>query len=112
MAALMLRPSIITFLDIITRAGDLELDLEDVIIGSPSAMIGKNLKEVQIPQKIGLTVLAIQKNSSSEMQFNPNPNIPFEQGDALIVLGTFEQISKLRELAGDDGRRHPVQSEL
>lgn len=32
MAALMLRPSVISFLDIITHAGDVVLDLEDVVI--------------------------------------------------------------------------------
>lgn len=112
MAALMLRPSIITFLDILTRAGDLELDLEDVIIGAKSEMIGQTLKDIQIPQKIGLTVLATKKVTDADIQFNPNPNIPFSLGDSLIVLGTMAQIAKLRELADDDGRRHPVESKL
>lgn len=105
MASLVLRPTIISFLDTITRAGNVELDLEDVVIGASSSMCNQSLKQIQIPQKIGLTVLATKKKDVGEIRFNPNPNEPFEPGDSIIVLGTSEQITKLRELAQDDGER-------
>lgn len=105
MAALVLRPTIISFLDTITRAGEIELDLEDIIIGADSSMCNQTLKQIQIPQKIGLTVLATKKENSEEIKFNPNPNEKLGFGDSLIVLGTPEQISELRELAKDDGIR-------
>ncbi len=43
MAAVMLRPTVISFLDIITRAGEVVLDLEDVLIGEKSELAGINL---------------------------------------------------------------------
>lgn len=105
MAALVLRPTIISFLDTITRAGDIELDLEDIIIGKSSPMCNQSLKQIQIPQKIGLTVLATKKEFSNEIKFNPDPNEQLSYGDSLIVLGTPEQILELRKLADDDGER-------
>lgn len=105
MAALVLRPTIISFLDTITRAGDVELDLEDIIIGPESSMRNQSLKELQIPQKIGLTVLATKKDGSENIKFNPDPNEKLLSGDSIIVLGTPEQISELRKLADDDGER-------
>ena len=51
MASLMLRPTVISFLDIITRAGEVILDLEDVVICKNSSLIDKNLKEAKIPEK-------------------------------------------------------------
>lgn len=105
MAALVLRPTIISFLDTITRAGDVELDLEDIIIGPASSMCNQSLKQVQIPQKIGLTVLATKKENSTKIKFNPDPNEQLKPGDSIIVLGTQEQISELRKLADDDGER-------
>ncbi|MDO4753399.1 MAG: potassium channel protein [Bacillota bacterium] len=105
MASLVLRPTIISFLDTITRAGDVELDLEDIMIGAASSMCNQSLKQVQIPQKIGLTVLATKKKDSTEIRFNPDPNEAFRPGDSIIVLGTPEQIIALRELADDDGER-------
>lgn len=105
MAALVLRPTIISFLDTITRAGDVELDLEDIIIGESSPMCDRSLKQIQIPQKIGLTVLATKKSHSKDIKFNPDPNEELRSGDSLIVLGTPEQITRLRELAYDNGER-------
>lgn len=105
MASLVLRPTIISFLDTITRAGDVELDLEDVVLGEASSMCGQSLKQVRIPQKIGLTVLATKKAGAEKILFNPNPDEDLKAGDALIVLGTPEQIAQLRSLANDDGRR-------
>lgn len=105
MAALVLRPTIISFLDTITRAGDVELDLEDIIIGPESSMQNQSLKQLQIPQKIGLTVLATKKDGSKNIKFNPDPNEQLMLGDSIIVLGTPEQISELRKLADDDGER-------
>lgn len=105
MAALVLRPTIISFLDTITRAGDVELDLEDIVIGQASTMQNQSLKQIQIPQKIGLTVLATKKKGISDIKFNPDPNEPLKAGDSIIVLGTPEQITELRNLADDDGVR-------
>lgn len=105
MAALVLRPTIISFLDTITRAGDVELDLEDIIIGADSSMCNQSLKQIQIPQKTGLTVLATKKENSDDIKFNPDPDEKLKAGDSLIVLGTPEQISNLRQLADDDGER-------
>lgn len=107
MAALMLRPSVISFLDIITHAGDVDLDLEDVYIQEDSYIVGKTLKEAKIPDKTGLTVLAVKKRKTQKMSFNPNPNEVFEKDDILLVLGTETQINELRKLANDGGNKWP-----
>lgn len=105
MAAIMLRPTVISFLDVFTRAGDIELDLEDVIIGRGSSIENQSLRDMQIPQKIGLTVLATKKKGEEKIQFNPNPNEILKEGDSLVVLGTVEQIYRLRQFALDNGER-------
>jgi voltage-gated potassium channel len=107
MAALLLRPTIISFLDIITHAGDIELDLEDVIICSHSPLAGKTLKEAKIPEKTGLMVMAIKKKETGQLAFNPNSDVILNPGDVMIVLGKAEQICKLREISKDTGERNP-----
>ncbi|NLY08720.1 MAG: potassium channel protein [Tissierellia bacterium] len=101
MAALMLRPNIISFLDVITHVGDMELDLENVFINENSTLDGVQLKDADIPQKTGLIVFAIKAKDSGEMLVNPSSNYQFRNGDCLIVLGTEEQTDKLKMLAGD-----------
>jgi voltage-gated potassium channel len=105
MAALMLRPTVISFLDMITHVGDVVLDLEDIVLGEKSVLIGHTLKSARIPEKTGLIVLAIQKSGAARMHFNPGSDEKLEIGDSMIVLGTSEQVASLRKLACDVGDR-------
>lgn len=101
MASLMIKPNIISFLDVVTRMGDVELDLEEVIVKKGSYLENKTLVEAEIPRKTGLTVLAIKKIDDGKLLFNPPVNYTFKIGDILIILGREEQVDKLRNL-GDE----------
>lgn len=105
MAALMLRPSVISFLDAITHAGEVVLDLEDVEIHEDSTLCGNLLKDAGIPEKTGLIILAVRKSGNEELIFNPGSSVKLEPGDAMIVLGKEDQVTKLRVLAKDRGER-------
>ena len=105
MASLMLRPNVISFLDIVTRAGDVILDLEDVVISAGSSLIGQQLKEAQIPQKTRLIVLAIKKGTHGLLSFNPNSNEILKEDDTMIVLGRETQVKELKKIANDTDRR-------
>ena len=99
MASLMIKPNIISFLDVVTRIGDVELDLEEVIIKSGSYLENISLLDAQIPNKTGLIVLAIKKHKDKQMIFNPPIDYTFKTGDVLIVLGKEDQVKKLRDLS-------------
>lgn len=102
-ASLMIKPKIISFLDVVTKVGDVEMDLEEVIVKKGSYLENKDLIAAQIPNKTGLIVLAIKRNKDKKMLFNPPGNYTFETNDVLIVLGREEQVEKLRNL-GDDSK--------
>ncbi|NDL66994.1 potassium channel family protein [Anaerotalea alkaliphila] len=99
MAASILRPSLISFLDVITQAGDVTLDLEEVLIRKGSALAGVRLREARIPERTGLVVLAIKGAGSSRMRFNPNSDEVLGEGDTMIVMGTEKQVLQLKEMA-------------
>lgn len=100
-ASLMIKPNIISFLDVVTKVGDVEMDLEEVIVNKGSYLEKKDLIAAQIPNKTGLIVLAIKRNKDKKMLFNPPGNYTFEIGDVLIVLGREEQVEKLRHLGNE-----------
>ncbi|SES85142.1 voltage-gated potassium channel [Natronincola peptidivorans] len=108
MAALILRPSVISFLDIITHAGDVVLDLEDVVICEHGEIVGKTLKEAKIPERTGLVVLAIKKHGKKNLMLNPSFDETLNVGDVMIVLGQEKQVHQLREIACDCGERDPL----
>ncbi len=108
MASLMLRPTVISFLDIITRAGEVILDLEDVVICKNSSLIDKNLKEAKIPEKTGLIVLSIKKQGVEKLSFNPSSDEILKEGDTMVVLGREDQVNELKQIANDTGERHII----
>ncbi len=97
MASLLLRPVVVSFLDIITRAGDIVFDLEEVTIISGSQMEGKTLRDARIPEKVGLVVLAIKKQGNDELHLNPRAEEVLQNGDKMLVMGKTDQIEVLKE---------------
>ena len=100
MASVLLRPSVVTFLDIATRSSSLSLRMEQMTIDEESPLAGRTLVEARIPQETGLIVIAVRKGDSEEdFVFNPVADTRIEPGDDIIVLGREPQIEKLREYA-------------
>jgi len=97
-AAHMVRPSVISFLDMITRSGEIALELEEVVIKAHSALAGKKLSEAKIPEQSGLIVLALRKKEDKDFKFNPSSKETLEEGDTMVVLGTDEQVMRLSAL--------------
>lgn len=96
MAASMIHPSVTSFLDVMTRAGDVLLDLDEIQIAPNSKAAGTSLSEARIPEQTGLIVLALKKFGETDFKINPRATEIMEVGDSLIVLGTADQVDKLR----------------
>lgn len=98
MSTLMLRPTIISFLDVVTRFGDVEVDLEEATITEESELREKTLSQAELPKKTGLIILAVKKVDEEEIKFNPGPDFVMNVGDKLIVMGHQDQIKKLKDM--------------
>ena len=102
MAAFMLRPSVVSFLDVATRSPDLTLRLEQETVTETSPLAGQSLADARIPQNTGLIVIALRKRNPEGAEeaysyvFNPVATTRLDPGDIMIVLGAPEQIRSLR----------------
>ncbi|MDH8678103.1 potassium channel protein [Fusibacter bizertensis] len=105
MAAQMLRPSVVSFLEIVTSIDDVQLDLQDVIIGKNSEIVGQELKQLRIPDRFGLVVIATKKFGQTNMTLNPKSDLILNSGDVMLVLGNNLQVNELRKIAADSGTR-------
>lgn len=101
MAGMMMRPHIISFLDVLTRVGSVSLDLEEVKVNKGSKFANKTLREVEIPKKTGLIVLAVKDGNTDVLNFNPSGDFTIKSGDILIVLGKEEQVDVLLKLVNN-----------
>ncbi len=70
------------------------------VIPSTSALVGKTLADAKIPQETGLIVLALRRSRDDRSPtFNPGPETRLQAGDIMIVLGSQDQVQKLRKYA-------------
>lgn len=102
MASVILRPSVVDFLDATTTGEDHTLQMEEVHIAAGCHLDNKALKDADIRRRSGAIIVSVRKNMRSVI--NPEPTYIFEAGDILIVLGDRDQISKMCELATGSSR--------
>jgi len=96
MAQLIVRPTVIDFIDLTMHAGELGLRMEEMLVSDRASFVNKNLIESGIRKKYDIIVVAI-KRQGEEMLFNPKSDTVILPGDILIVLGDHGQISALEK---------------
>ncbi len=100
LASLVLRPKVVSFLDIMLYK-EAATRFSEATISEGSQLVGISLEEAQIPNRTGLLVVAVQKAEDDNFIYNPRPIIQLDSGDTLIVIGDVKQVRKLKKLAND-----------
>ncbi len=102
MASMLLRPSVVSFLDIATRSSEMTLRVEEAEVKAQSKLAGRTLEESRIPQHTGLIVIAVKKvgGGGHGFTFNPIGSTMVDAGDRIIVLGRPDQIHDLKSFTG------------
>jgi voltage-gated potassium channel len=101
MASMLLRPEVVSFLNVVTRSEGLELRFKQAVVQPNSKLAGQTLIEARIPQATGLIVIAVRKqiDETHKFVFNPTADTRLDIGDDMIVLGQPDQVAQLRDLA-------------
>jgi voltage-gated potassium channel len=98
-AQAVLRPNAMDFIELATRTGHLELQIEEVEVRPGSPLVGSSIKASPVRSELGIIIVAVKK-PSAKMAFNPSPESLIEAGDVLITLGHRQQLDRLEEMAG------------
>jgi len=98
MAYLMLKPHVVSFLDIVTHFDDELLELGEVTVETASKISDLMIREAGIPQRTGLIIIAI-RNPGQKLRFNPGPDERLPAGISMLVLGKPDKIELLRAIA-------------
>ncbi len=94
MASELVRPKTTSFLDQMLR-DDSGLRVDEVNIGASSPHVNKELRDCEVIASSGVVLVSMKRNGGG-FQFNPPGETVLQQGDALIVIGTPEQVERLR----------------
>ena len=96
MAALVVKPDVLEFLDYITER--VNIKLEEILFSNlPDHMKNKSIRELEVRNKTGANIIGI-KTLNGEYMINPTPDTVMEPGAKLFVLGTSEQVKKFKEI--------------
>ncbi len=100
MASIFLRPSIVSFLDVMVEGGEIPMRIEEIGIPKGSPLIGKNLRDANIGQSTGAIIVGINA-PDGHTRVNPSAtavlsSVILREGDVLIALGSEEQLSRLQ----------------
>ena len=99
MVSEMIRPSIVTFLDIMLRSRDRTIRVEDVVIADNSPFAGKTLEETGMLDKEGMTVVALKDALRDRYIFNPAKTTVLAGNHTLVVMGDIGLISDFNNRA-------------
>ncbi len=97
-----LRPAVVDFFELATRAGNLELAIEQVAIADGSVLAGSTIIQANVRQRFGAIVVGIQRRDG-RMEFNPPGDAAMQPGDQLVVLGRVDGLHELEQAATGTG---------
>ena len=96
LAQSLLRPHVVSFLDVASTFGktDLDLEIEQLRIGPGSSLSSRTLEQASLGRTYGVIVLAVRRLSGT-MEFNPQADVRLEAGDVLIAMGERQKLKHL-----------------
>jgi voltage-gated potassium channel len=99
MAGMLMRPTVVDFLDVVMHSENLELWLEDIPVGPGCQLANCSVGDALIRTRTGANVLAI-RTAEGKLQTNVSAADVLGAGDVVVALGTREQLHALAVLAG------------
>ena len=99
MVSEMIRPHVVSFLDLMLKEKSKTLRVDEIAIPPESSWVGKTIGDTEIHRKYGLLALAIRKPNGDNL-YNPQGDMTLLAGDVLIVMGDVSKVRAAREAAG------------
>jgi trk system potassium uptake protein TrkA len=64
----------------------------------PEPWIGRSLKQLELPRRFRISVIAVHDVLTDEMIPVPNPNAPLKDSDTLLIAGKDEDLARVAKL--------------
>lgn len=64
----------------------------------PDRWVGKTLRELELPKKFGISVVAAHDNLTDRIQPVPDPDAPLKESDTLLVAGMDDNLGRAAKL--------------
>jgi len=98
MVSEMIRPAVVSFLDMMLYEKERVLRVEEVSVPSGSSIAGKTLEEAKLGDKAGALLVALRREGSHKYEFNPSIETQIKDNDTLIFMATPDMIDELEKM--------------
>jgi voltage-gated potassium channel len=99
-ASELIRPKVVTFLDMMLRDRDRTMRIDEIQVGAGSPAIGKKVGSLGISATPGLLLLALVEPNDAATHFKPADDLVVAQGTTLIVMGGPAAVGVVRQKFG------------
>ena len=89
-AELAVRPALVDVLDTLHH-GEAGIGVEELLIGKGMAAVGKTITQAGLLDASAAKLLALRRQDGT-LFVSPSPDLPLEEGDLIIALGTEAQL--------------------
>jgi voltage-gated potassium channel len=96
MVSEMIRPHVVSFLDLMLKEKSKTLRVDEIAIPAGSSWVGKTIGDTEIHRKYDLLALAVRKPNGDNI-YNPQGDMTLLAGDVLIVMGDVQKVHEARE---------------
>ncbi|GJQ60671.1 MAG: potassium transporter TrkA [Candidatus Scalindua sp.] len=102
-----LKPTVVDFLELTAKTGNMEIQIEEVLVEEGSLLADKSIKDADARAKNGVIIVALKKKGG-KILFNPIDHTRIEVGDKVAVIGEPEHFNQLEKLARGKNVRRPA----
>lgn len=96
MASELIRPSVVSFLDVMLRSKEKTIRIDELFISDSSAYKNKTLRETEILSRKDVTVVALRNDATDIYEFNPPADTVLSVGDTVILMGNIDAITNIK----------------
>lgn len=98
----MVRPTVVSFLDLMLRDKEKGIRVEEVRVEAGSALANRRLADHDVAES-DVLVMALQEPGATTFVYGPRSDTVLAPGSTMVVLGDTEHVRRLRVLAAKDG---------
>ncbi|NPA52269.1 MAG: potassium channel protein [Aquificae bacterium] len=98
-------PTVSGFLEKIAYGERTDIDIMEVKVEPDSELVGKKLKDIQMRQETGTTVVAIVREDG-KMKIAPSGETTIEEGDTLLILGHPKALKRAQKFVKEYVEKH------
>jgi len=97
MVSEMIRPAVVSFLDMMLKDRKKVFRFEEVCVEEGSPSIGKTLDECKIRENADAILVAVRDKATGDYHFNPSPETQIKKDDVLIFIASPEMMKQFEK---------------